>query len=346
MRFAISAVLMSLLLSTLLNAREITDMLGRSVVVPDAPKKVYAPSPYGSYALYAMDPALLAGWIFTIDEQAYPYLDPRMRTLPVLGRVFGPGQSANLEILLAQHPDLLLMWAHSDAFTQKEAERLRILDTPAVYAKDEALTDYAAIFRFLGGVLGLPERGEALALYSEHVFARTEQTLAGIPKSQRPRVYYAEGLDGLSTECDDAIHVQLLKLAGDVNIHRCHTSNHKGLEKLSMETLLQYDPDVILVQEQTFFDRVGTLPAWQHLRAVQRGQVYLIPRLPFNWFDRPPSFMRLLGLQWVMATLYPRQYGEDVREMTRDFYRLFLNVTLTPEQVTTILNGALHENRI
>ncbi|WP_345972743.1 ABC transporter substrate-binding protein [Sulfurimonas diazotrophicus] len=346
MRFTTPLLLMSLLLGTLLGGREITDMLGRNVVVPAAPQKVYAPSPYGSYALYAMDPALLAGWIFTIDERAYPYLDPRMRTLPVLGRVFGPGQSANLEILLAQQPDLLLMWSHRDAFTQKEAERLRILNTPAVYAKDEALTDYAAIFRFLGHALGLPERGEALARYSENVFARAEQTLADIPQSQRPRVYYAEGLDGLSTECDDAIHVQLLKLAGDVNVHRCHTSNHKGLEKLSMETLLQYDPDVILVQEQTFFERIGTHPSWQHLRAVQKGQVYLIPRLPFNWFDRPPSFMRLLGLQWVMATLYPGQYGEDVRETTRAFYRLFLNVSLTHDQLTTILNGALHENRL
>jgi len=334
---------MPLLLTALLDGREITDMLGRGVVIPDTPKKVYAPSPYGCYALYAMDPALLVGWIFNIDERAYPYLDPRMQNLPVLGRVFGPGQSANLEVLLAQHPDLLLMWSHQNEFTQKEAERLRILKTPAVYAKDETLTDYAAIFRFLGEALGRPERGEALARYSEKVFAHAEQTVATIPKAERPSVYYAEGLDGLASECDDAIHVQLLKLAGDVNVHRCHTSNHKGLEKLSMETLLQYDPDVILVQEQTFYDRIGALPMWQHLSAVKHGRVYLIPRLPFNWFDRPPSFMRILGLQWVMAHLYPRQYGVDIRETTRTFYRLFLNVELSEAQLAMLLGEGIRE---
>ena len=51
-----------------LYAKEIKDMVGRDVVIPDTPKKVYAPSPYGSYALYAMDPSLLVGWIFNIDS--------------------------------------------------------------------------------------------------------------------------------------------------------------------------------------------------------------------------------------------------------------------------------------
>jgi iron complex transport system substrate-binding protein len=297
-----------------LQARTVTDMLGRSVAVPDAPQKVYAPSPYGSYALYAMDPSLLAGWIFAIDAENYPYLDPRMKTLPVIGRVFGAGQSANLEVLLAQHPDLILMWAHANEFTQKEAERLGLLGAPAVYAKDETITDYVAIFRFLGRALNREARGEALAEYARKVFADVNATVASVPAEKRPRVYYAEGLDGLATECDDSIHVQLLKLAGDVDVHRCHTGSHKGFEKLSMET-------------------------WQHLKAVQNRRIYFIPHSPFNWFDRPPSFMRILGLQWLTAHLYPEAYNRDIAATTREFYRLFLNVDLTPEQVTAILNG-------
>ena len=126
-----------------------------------------------------------------------------------------------------------------------------------------------------------------------------------------------EVITGLSTECDDAIHVELLKLAGDVNVHRCHTSSHKGMEKISMETLLQYDPDVILVQERSLYERIGAHPTWRHLNAVKNGRVYLIPRLPFNWFDRPPSFMRILGLQWVMSTLYPAVYGVDIEKAAR-----------------------------
>lgn len=338
-RFQKIFLVLALLGNGCLQAKTVTDMLGRDVDVPDAPKKVYAPSPYGCYALYAMDPSLLAGWIFAIDARHYPYLDPRMKTLPLIGRVFGAGQSANLEVLLAQHPDLILMWAHENEFTQKEAERLRLLQTPAVYAKDETITDYVGVFRFLGKALDREARGEALAEYTRRVFADVNATVASVPAEKRPRVYYAEGLDGLATECDDSIHVQLLKLAGDVDVHRCHTASHKGFEKLSMESLLQYDPDVIVVQEKRFFDRIYTLPTWQHLKAVQNRRVYFIPQSPFNWFDRPPSFMRILGLQWLTAHLYPEVYGKDIAAATQEFYRLFLNVDLTPEQVTSILNG-------
>ena len=323
-----------------LEARDITDMLGRSVTIPDAPKKVYAPSPYGSYALYAMDPSLLAGWIFNIDARYYPYLDERMKSLPLIGRVFGAGQSANLEVLLAQKPDLILMWAHQNEFTQKEAEKLKLLGTPAVYAMDETITDYVDIFRFLGDALARKERGNALADYTQNVFDEVNATVAKIPADARPKVYYAEGLDGLATECDDSIHVQLLKLAGDVDIHRCHTSSHKGFEKLSMERLLQYNPDVILVQEPQFYERIYTLPTWSHIKAVQNKRVYFIPKAPFNWFDRPPSFMRIMGLQWLMIRLYPEYYKKELIATTKHFYKLFLNVTLSDKEVTSLLEGA------
>ena len=98
---------------------------------------------------------------------------------------------------------------------------------------------------------------------------------------------------------------------------RCHTSNHKGFEKLSMETLLQYNPDVILVQEKEFYERIYTLPTWQHVKAVQNKRVYFIPKSPFNWFDRPPSFMRILGLQWLMIRLYPDVYQKDLVATTK-----------------------------
>lgn len=319
------------------SAREITDMLGRKIEIPDNPKKVYAPAPYGTYALYAMDPNLLAGWIFEIDAENYPYLHPRMKSLPTIGRVFGAGQSANLELLLAAHPDLVLMWQHTNEFNAKEAEKLKILNAPFIYAVDESIEDYGKIFRFLGKALNREERGNKLADYSEKVFNDTKKVVAKVPASKRPKVYYAEGLDGLSTECDDSIHVQLLKIAGDVDVHRCHTSNHKGFEKVSMETVLSYNPDVMIVQEKMFYDKLNTLPIWSNINAVKNHRVYLIPKAPFNWFDRPPSFMRIMGLKWLLNILYPKEYPINITKETKKFYKLFMNVNLTDKQLNEIL---------
>lgn len=335
-----------LLVSSIVTARETTDMLGRKVDLPETLKKVYAPSPYGSYALYAMDPTLLAGWIFEIDASNYPYLHPRMKTLPTIGRVFGAGQSANLELLLAAHPDLVLMWQHSNEFNAKEAEKLKILNAPFVYAVDESIEDYGKIFRFLGKALNREERGNKLADYSEKVFSDTKKVIAKVPSNKRPKVYYAEGLDGLSTECDDSIHVQLLKLAGDVDIHRCHTSNHKGFEKISMESVLAYNPDVILIQEKLFYDKIYASSIWANVNAVKNKRVHLIPKAPFNWFDRPPSFMRIMGLKWLLNILYPKEYPINSAKETKTFYKLFLNVDLTDTQLNEVLHPTIDYTKI
>lgn len=318
-------------------AKEIIDMTGRKVEIPQNPKKVYAPSPYGSYALYAMDPSILAGWIFDINKNDYPCLHKKMKTLPTIGRVFGAGQSANMEILLASRPDLILMWSHQNEFNDKEAQKLKILNVPFIYAVDENIKDYPKIFRFLGNVLNKKERGDKLASYAQKTFTDTQNVVAKVPVKKRPKVYYAEGLDGLSTECDDAIHVELLKLAGDVNVHRCHTSNHKGLEKVSMETVLAYNPDVIIVQEKMFYDKIKNISIWSNISAVKNKRVYLIPKAPFNWFDRPPSFMRIMGLKWLMSKLYPNEYKIDIKKETRGFYQLFMGISLSDKQVQEIL---------
>lgn len=105
-----------------------------------------------------------------------------------------------------------------------------------------------------------------------------------------------------------------------------------------MEQLLLYDPEVILVKEKTFFDTVHTDVRWRNLKAVKTKRVYLIPYEPFNWFDRPPSFMRLLGIKWLLHLLHPDLYPIDMTAETRSFYKLFLGVDLTDAQAREVLN--------
>ncbi|MFA6760060.1 MAG: ABC transporter substrate-binding protein [Sulfuricurvum sp.] len=333
-------LLLLLLVAKVGFAKEITDMIGRSVIVPDKPKKTYAPSPYGAYALYALDPTLLVGWIFDIDKEDYQFLHPTMQNLQTIGRLLGAGQNANLEVLLSKNPDLILMWKHSNEFTQKEEEMLRVLNAPYIFALEEEITDYPQIFRFLGKALSREDRGKELATYAEDLFSRVQQTVTSIAVEKRARVYYAEGVDGLATECDDSIHVHLLKIAGDVNIHRCSTTSHKGFEKISMERVLEYNPDVILIQDEIFFRDIYNSALWSQLDAVKNRRVYLIPRAPFNWFDRPPSFMRIMGLEWLMHTIYPDEYSLDLQSRTREFYKLFMGVDLSQAQLDHVLKGA------
>jgi len=328
-----------LLLPLPVHAREIIDMSGRKVTIPDVVSKVVAVSPPGTYLLYALDPRILAGLNFPLWESEKKYTVPEYRQLPVIGGMAGQGRTMNREVLLQVKPDFMVHWAwQDDATNQKFLESMASMPFPIVCVVMDSIEDYPGALHFIGDITNRRDRGEELGRYALDTVHGAKAMAAEIPENDKVRVYYAEGTDGLSTERAKSIHAELIPLAGGINVHQGDELDHYGMEKISMEQLLLYDPEVILVKEQTFFDTVFTDPRWKNLRAVQEKRVYLIPCEPFNWFDRPPSFMRLLGIKWLLGILHPDRFADDMVTETRSFYRLFLGVELNKAQAREVLN--------
>jgi len=324
-----SCFAVSTLLSGPAPAKDIVDMAGRSVRVPDTITKVYGTSPPVTYLIYAMEPGLMAGLNFPFTEPEGRYLDPEVKNLPVMGGWFGQGRTPNQETLLQIKPDIMMAWMWGkSAADQKIEETAEKLGLPLVYVRIDHLKDYAEAFRFMGMLLNLETRGQALSEYTQKTLKAVEAAVSQIPDAEKRKVYYAEGMDGLSTECDQSSHTELIPLAGGKNMYECAPKDDYGMERISLEQILLYDPEVILAQEKTFVENIFKDPRWKSIHAVKAGHVYSIPRLPFNWFDRPPSFMRILGIQWLTHSLYPDRFPLDLPAETRTFYRLFLGVDL------------------
>lgn len=87
-------------------ARDIVDMFGKRVSIPDRVQRVYSASPPVTYMLYAIDPTVLAGLNFPVREWEKKYLRKEMQSLPVLGGWFGQGDTPNMETVLRQTPRL------------------------------------------------------------------------------------------------------------------------------------------------------------------------------------------------------------------------------------------------
>lgn len=326
------------------HAREIVDMTGRTVTIPDKLTKIFAPSPPGYNLLYTLAPQLLCG-------RAHPYRNqlerdmtlPELRDLPLIGAFGGDAEQADLEVLMAVKPDLLIITSMLDDIDNAEATRTReALDRtgiPYVYVIAKSLLDYPSAYEFMGELLGRQDRASELTAYIRGALADAERVVAQVPSAARPKVYYAEQMDGLSTESAKSFHTFLLTLAGDVNVHRESLAplTTMGWEKVSLELVMQYNPDFILVFEPAFYKSVYKNPAWKGIKAVQNKQVLWIPRGPFNWFDRPPSFMGALGLKWLLANFYPEQYPLDIVQEARQFYSLFLKYDLTPEEMQRLI---------
>lgn len=323
-------------------SREITDMTGRKVIVPETIRRVYSASPPSTYMVYALDPDLLIGLNFPFTEDQKRYLRKNVSNLPVVGGYFGEGRTTNLEILLKNRPDVVIVWIWKQNVPPQSAqfeEMMQKMGIPLVYLALDNLSSYPDAFSFLGRLFKEEERAAVLSKYGRDSLSAIQKVVAGIPLNRRPKVYYAEGVDGLSTECADSIHAELIGLTGGQNVHQCKQKSHMGMEKVSLEQVMLYNPDVIIAQEKSFYDSVFKDQRWQGIQAVRAKRVYLIPRIPFNWFDRPPSFMRFLGLKWLANILYPETYHINIVKETQQFYKLFLGVNLTIKEAERLVQA-------
>ncbi|OHB26604.1 MAG: ABC transporter substrate-binding protein [Desulfuromonadaceae bacterium GWC2_58_13] len=331
-------ILLFVLFATDTHARPITDMAGRRVEVPDRIERVLGSVSPVTWMIYAIDPTLLAGLNSAPSEADLPFLRTELKSLPAVGS-FGGVREIGRETLLALQPDVMVFWGWGQtAALDRLAEQLTGWGIPVVFVTLDRLEQYPAALRFLGDLLNRRERAEQLAAYGERALAKVRAATEGIPEGGRVRVYYAEDPDGLATEPQNSFHAELIPLAGGINVHRGDLRRHAGRQKLNMEQVLLYDPQVMLVQEPSFFQSVFVDGPWRQIEAVRRQRVWLIPDRPLNWFDRPPSFMRFLGLRWLAHRLYPDRYPFDEEAETKGFYQLFLGVEPSDEQIERILH--------
>ncbi|WP_229591878.1 ABC transporter substrate-binding protein [Pseudodesulfovibrio sediminis] len=325
--------------ATCAQARIIEDMTGREVEIPDTIQTIFPASPPVLYFLYALDSKKIAGLNFQFTAVEKGYLRKDFLELPVIGGWFGQGNTPNLENVMAVNPDFMLVWSWKQtALNQPMEETAEIINLPIVYLQLDTMEEYIRSFRFMGELLGCPERGNALADYTQQVLDGVRPVLQNLPEDEKLWVYYAEGPDGLKTECDQSPHAALIQMAGGRNIQHCVDSSTYGMETVSIEEVLDKNPEVILIRNKQFAEAIYKEKQWSLMRAVQNKRVYSIPAIPFNWFDRPPSFMRILGLQWLTNKLYPERYPKDMVKATREFYKLFLDVDLSDEDINSLLN--------
>jgi iron complex transport system substrate-binding protein len=204
---------------------------------------------------------------------------------------------------------------------------------------DGTLDKTPEVYRILGDLLGLKDRAEQLAQYADETLNELRARIASIPNNDRPRVYYGRGVNGLETGLAGSINLEVLERIGAVNV--AAVAGTGGLTKVSIEQVLVWNPDVILALDINFYRSVATDPLWT-VKAVRNKRIYLAPNLPYGWFDAPPGVNRLIGVRWLTSILYPKQFPENLRDTTRQFYKLFYHVDLNDESDRHALDACNH----
>ena len=318
-------------------ARTVTDMGGQTSQVPDAPRRVYALSPPDTLLVFAVAPCLLAGWNYPQYPATLAWMPECVRHLPVLGGFFGKDAMPDTAALSRQLPDLVISGTMSSSDRDFDPFFTR-LGIPVVHIESGDPAAYPEAMRLLGRLFGCEGRAETLARYAEDTLAEIRRGVASIPPEKRVRVYYAEGGDGLFTDGRDSFHTQVLRMAGGINVHGASQQRRMGMDRVTLRQVIDDAPDVILAQDAACRTMILSSPEWKAVPAVRNNRVLLLPDQPLGWFDRPPSFMRYLGLKWLAHALYPETFPYDMVRETQQFMKLFYARDITPAEADALLH--------
>jgi ABC-type Fe3+-hydroxamate transport system substrate-binding protein len=265
----------------------VTDETGRKIDVPDRPERLVSLAPSVTETLYAL--GLGDKIVGDTDYCDYPTEASRK---PHVGAVLNP----SVERIVALRPDLVI--GSAEANRRETAEQLARLGIPLYGVSDHAMIDVLKSIRDLGALLGCRDRAEALATGLEQRIRTVEKRVAAAPK---PRVLFVTWYEPLITVGRRNFIADVIRRAGGTPI----TDDLSGeWPRLSLEAVLERDPDVILVpQSQSFsptLDKFRQLPGWRDLRAVKAGKVYWVPDTIIH-----PSPRLVDALEAVARVLHP-----------------------------------------
>lgn len=341
--FACAALIMPLLYSGAAPAREVIDITGRTIEIPDKVEKVYTTNPVGQVFMYTLAPEKLAGLNMRPSEEEKQFLAPEYCELPFLGGWFGKSSTGNIEEIIKAAPDVVFSVGTTDTLSMSLCTRLEQQSGIPVVMIDGGLTQLHKAYAFAGELLGVEERAKILGDYCYETIHETRVKIETIPASERPRVYYAEGPRGLATDPSGSFHTQVLDFAGAVNVANVPTLSRYGRTEVSLEQLFAWKPEIIIAgwehgtQSGYFYNQIKDDPSWNLIGAVKQGHVYETPQYPFNWFDRPPSVNRILGVKWLANLLYPGEFPMDLRKEAKEFYSLFYHIELKEKDLDMLL---------
>ena len=255
-----------------------TDDLGREVTV-DNPQRVICLT--ASYA----DVWCIAGGadsIVATTNATWTYFD-----LPLKEDVINLGSSSelNLEQLIACEPDLILASCGTDRNMELESA-FEEMGMNVAYFSVNSIDDYLRMLKICTQITGCEENYET---YGVQVKAQVEQALTR-PDGSNPSVLYIRAT-GSSCKVKNSEGNVLGEMLAALDCDNIADREESLLEQLSMEAILEADPEYIFVvlqgadpanAQEILETTLLSNPAWNTLTAVKEGRYYVMDQVLYN----------------------------------------------------------------
>lgn len=317
--------------------RTVTDQLGRQVTLPDSVNRVVVLQHQTLNLLVQLDAAddivgVLSSWKKQLGPRFSRFM-PAITTLPMPGDL----TQVNIESLMELHPQVVFVANYAPAAMiqqithagipvvaislREDAAGEKNKMNPAMGDEERAYNEgLKQGIRLIGEVVNRQAQADALIHYTFTARQTYNAPVADIPEAQKVRVYMAN--PDLNTYGSGKYTGLMMQHAGAMNVA---AATVKGARQVSLEQVLQWNPQVIFVQDRypEVVTQIVNDPQWQGIDAVKHHRVWLMPEYAKAWGYPMPEALAI-GELWMAKKLYPSRYQHiDVDAQAQDYYRRF-----------------------
>jgi iron complex transport system substrate-binding protein len=314
----------------------VVDMAERSVAVPSDIRRAacFEVQCYEKFFLLGGSSRVFS--MYRIDPPWMSVIDPNV------SRIRKIENEPNREDLLSNGVDIV--------FLRYDAARLRGFEAagiPAVVSQPPLQTHFkdAAAFgaaqkrmvRLFASIIGgdAVRNAEDWCAYFDERVGYVAAHVADIPGAERRKAYYVRGPRANNTQGPHSHTYWYGVIAGADMIVRNLLLNGQG--PMSMEEIVEADPDFIFVGRQYSPGLILDDRRWQGISAVKNHHVFPLPDGMLYWDGGTEG---VLLTQFIAKTLYPDRFADlDMAAEVRRYYSRFYGVTFTDEEIKKFMQG-------
>ena len=297
------------------DALEVTDLAGRSVIIPA-----------GADSFACIGPGCLRLYCYVAEKDQLAGVEDVEKTWGQAGRPYamalgdveglaaigpgGPGSAPDAERLLASGADVVFStYAMEPAEIQELQDKLSIPVVALRYGEASLFSEEVdQSMDLIGQITGREERAQEVVNYFAQAKADLESRAAGV--QDPPTVYLGcqsyQGSHGIESTTGDSPIFDAL--------HARNVAEEAGIDGyviLDKEKLLEMDPDFLIIDAgglSVLQEDYETNPDfYESLSAVKQGDVYL--QLPFNYYGTNLE-IALADAYYIGTVLYPEAFAD------------------------------------
>lgn len=317
-------------------AHKVKDILQEDVCIPLKMDRIIITC----YGGASQEIALFMGADKIVAQPSSHRFSHFLKIYPQLTNIKSAGtfNDVNLETIIKLKPDIVFA-----GITSKQTnDRIKKLNIP-LYTLGIGKHNIQSLlkeFQHVGAVLNQEKKANKLLSFWTSRLSLISSRVATLETSKLKTVFYSNGSNMLSSENKHWWGDEFINAAGGINV----ASKMPVKGSISPETLTLWNPDIIISSTnrsyKTSLKEFQTNRIYKDFKAVKNQNIYKTPTGAF-WWDRP-SPESILGILWLSKILYPELMQDiDLKEQTKEFYKLFYDYKLSDKEYFSFLEDTL-----